>query len=457
MLMVSSVFWQCCTSGESSSASVMPKDSVQILIMTKGKEAVPLGYHDDFGNLVNFDAGENVMQSVKTVEDLNQRVSFPLPDTLGRLDFYEENGYWFARSADSALNRLLNFEVFYRKEMDPVLPAWSFLKFYVPENKDFFKDPSIREGLINEHFRKKRAYLSAYAAKGVPDTSIVKVWEPILKYERLNYRLLLTKPDQWDKSYIKDLSDLKKEYKDEALLVSMPVYRKGLLMVSLFLDYLEYGNHDSFEKARLSIHKHFEGKHREFLMAGLLNRCKSDMSPLKYTEEEFRKASTEFLATCQTPAYKTYISRLISNDMLAVDDNEVLDLSGKKKRFDQLNDSALAYIDFWASWCGPCRAEMPDSKKLKEQFGRKGVRFIYISLDENPAAWQLAMKQLRLHVADSYIIPETKDSEILQKYKINSIPRYMIMDREGKVINANAPRPSDPQIAGVLEEALKNS
>ncbi|UTA67905.1 TlpA disulfide reductase family protein [Emticicia sp. 21SJ11W-3] len=134
------------------------------------------------------------------------------------------------------------------------------------------------------------------------------------------------------------------------------------------------------------------------------------------------------------------------------------DLIGTNKQVKSLAKilkNQLTYIDFWASWCVPCRQEMPDSKKLAIDYKNKGINFIYISMDDNPVAWQKAIKQIGLSETHNYLLPKGNDSEIAKKLKIVAIPRYIIMDKEGRVINSDAPRPSDPKIREIFDVMLK--
>lgn len=113
------------------------------------------------------------------------------------------------------------------------------------------------------------------------------------------------------------------------------------------------------------------------------------------------------------------------------------------------------YVDFWASWCAPCRAQMPASKKLKEEYGKKGIGFVYVSTDEDANAWKKAAKQLNLLPQYSYVLPSGNESAVAQRFNITSIPRYLIIDAKGNVISDQAPIPSDPKIKQMFNKLLK--
>ena len=112
---------------------------------------------------------------------------------------------------------------------------------------------------------------------------------------------------------------------------------------------------------------------------------------------------------------------------------------------------SLVYVDVWATWCGPCKAEIPFLKKLEEDYHGKKITFLSVSVDTDRAAWlkMVADKELggvQLW-ADGW-------SEITKSYAIFGIPRFLLFNAEGKVISTNAARPSSPEIRTLIDASL---
>ncbi len=132
------------------------------------------------------------------------------------------------------------------------------------------------------------------------------------------------------------------------------------------------------------------------------------------------------------------------------------DLKGNKFSFEDLKGKVI-YVDFWASWCGPCRQQFPFSKKIHEELTekeKKKIVFLYISIDDEQDSWKKAIEQLKLDNGEHGFSPGGWNSEVVQKFQINGIPRYMIIDKKGEVINPDAPRPSDPTILDLLRKLI---
>ncbi|WP_375581308.1 TlpA disulfide reductase family protein [Marivirga tractuosa] len=101
----------------------------------------------------------------------------------------------------------------------------------------------------------------------------------------------------------------------------------------------------------------------------------------------------------------------------------------------------VVYIDVWATWCAPCIAEHPYMEELQKQYEDEDVAFIAISVDSSPEPWQKMVKKKELGGIHLYA-EGAWDATIMQKYGISGIPRFILIDQEGKIVNANAARPS---------------
>jgi thiol-disulfide isomerase/thioredoxin len=142
-----------------------------------------------------------------------------------------------------------------------------------------------------------------------------------------------------------------------------------------------------------------------------------------------------------------------------LDGNPAPDIKGITVLGDSISLTSLkgkvVYLDFWATWCGPCRAEFPKSIELKKQFEvRDDVVFMYVSVDEETEKWQKYVKE---H-------PELKGLHVNgygdyregfgKAYGIGGIPHYVLINKEGIVVESNAPRPSDERTVALIKEQL---
>lgn len=117
----------------------------------------------------------------------------------------------------------------------------------------------------------------------------------------------------------------------------------------------------------------------------------------------------------------------------------------------------LVYIDLWATWCGPCKAEIPYMKKIEEDYHGKNIVFISLSLDKSKdnQKWKDFVKKEQLKGIQ---IMADKDfgSDVAKNYDVNAIPRFLLFDTKGNIINADALRPSNPELRVQLDKLLKS-
>ncbi len=133
------------------------------------------------------------------------------------------------------------------------------------------------------------------------------------------------------------------------------------------------------------------------------------------------------------------------------------DKKGKEKSFDEIVKEfkgKVVYVDFWASWCPPCRGEMPHSKQLHEQFkDNKNVVFLYITLDRTEDAWKNGIQKMDIRGYHWYP-SEIQRQDFMTRFGISGIPRYMLIDKKGTVVNADASRPSSGTIPQSIQALL---
>lgn len=128
-------------------------------------------------------------------------------------------------------------------------------------------------------------------------------------------------------------------------------------------------------------------------------------------------------------------------------------IKGKEVALDDLKGK-LVYIDIWATWCGPCKGEIPYLQKLEKDYHNKPIHFVSISIDEDKEAWQQMVKEQKLGGIQLFAEGAWK-SNLAQAYQVQGIPRFILLDKQGNIISADAPRPSTDKIRTLIDKWLK--
>ncbi len=105
------------------------------------------------------------------------------------------------------------------------------------------------------------------------------------------------------------------------------------------------------------------------------------------------------------------------------------------------------YIDMWATWCGPCKREMPYLKALEEEFKDAEIVFVGLSVDKDKAAWENMVRKGELTGVQLYL---GTGSSFQEAYRVEGIPRFILLDKNGVIISNDMSRPSAKETAQTL-------
>ena len=113
------------------------------------------------------------------------------------------------------------------------------------------------------------------------------------------------------------------------------------------------------------------------------------------------------------------------------------------------------YVDVWATWCGPCIREIPSLKEVEADYHNKNIEFVSISIDaaKDYEKWRSMVTTKELGGIQLMAENDWKSSFAVA-YNILGIPRFILIDPEGNIVSADAPRPSDPKLRELLNELI---
>ena len=177
----------------------------------------------------------------------------------------------------------------------------------------------------------------------------------------------------------------------------------------------------------------------KLLIKKLVNDDESISKQLEILTDEIDSKRERKLSIINKPQNgESYIDFTYENDI-----GEAVSLSSFK--------GSLVYVDVWATWCGPCKAEIPYLKSLEQDYHEQNIVFLSVSVDTNKDEWLKMVKEEELGGvqlwADGW-------SQITKDYAIFGIPRFMLFSKDGKVISNDAPRPSNDQTRKLFDKYL---
>ena len=178
------------------------------------------------------------------------------------------------------------------------------------------------------------------------------------------------------------------------------------------------------------------------------------------SNEHFAELYQTIIKICDDTLYKKMFTKKYQSleKLLKGNDSPLFaykDIDGNLIRLEDLKGK-FVYIDVWATWCSPCRREIPFLKKLEEEFKGKDIAFVSISVDraKDYEKWKKMvhnkeMKGYQLFADKSW------NSDFVRAYQIRGIPTFILIDKKGKIISASAKRPSNPALKEELNKLLQ--
>lgn len=170
-----------------------------------------------------------------------------------------------------------------------------------------------------------------------------------------------------------------------------------------------------------------------------------DVSEDKWVEAYFQGADSALVAP---------VERSTFND----DFSDFVPFDNKSSDYEKAFKDKVVYLDFWASWCEPCRKETPYLQEIKEKYSEDELSIVSISLDklEGMDKWTEAINSLNMPWFN-YLLKGGFEHYLIKQLEIQAIPWYMLIDKNGKIAAPHAPRPSDPRIEGLLDKLINEN
>lgn len=326
-------------------------------------------------------------------------------------------------------------------------------------NMDLFH----RDSLLKRDYAANLEFIQQYASVHNVSESQHKILKKFLFYKfaaaRLNFHM---KNASKVVAYIAANNALYASIEKEVQCDTCSIYPNYDYLVRLFAKiFIADPDKDRIEVVYEKYHNYFKGSTREHLLYDLVKfgGIFNDTRPSPELAERFISESVDTLLGNHIKAIYQHFnaeSNLAGNNKMPLS-TQLSDYNNNKLTWEKLLKNyrgKVLYVDFWASWCGPCRTSIPASVALQRKFAADSFAVIFVSIDENIVDWKDASAAHNLKPNDSYIIHSPQQSSLKKKYAIDFIPRYFLVNKVSNIVDPNAPAPGVEKIVQQIRELL---
>lgn len=230
--------------------------------------------------------------------------------------------------------------------------------------------------------------------------------------------------------------------------------------IQLPVEEMLIGPVDSLKDATLMTHAliktaNYPPSIREFLIAFNLEHWLSARGITPKTDSMYTDLKRTYPASRYLPAMtRRYNEWLAVATGSPAPEFEGYTPDGKKISIKDLKGK-IVYVDVWATWCGPCVAEIPFSKKLQEELKNDDrIQFLNVSIDTQRSAWEQFLEKDKAWKGHHIILDPEKNIAFSRAYKLFGVPDYILIDQRGNIVTVKAPRPSDKNIRKEIQQLL---
>lgn len=175
-----------------------------------------------------------------------------------------------------------------------------------------------------------------------------------------------------------------------------------------------------------------------------------------YPETTVRRYVTDYYSITGDSSFENMQTSSESDASTTLYDALLEDNDGNELTLKEIinnNRGNVIYVDVWASWCAPCRAQIPKSHELQQKLSDAKIVFLFLSVDTDSHAWHLAVNEESYAMKNTYRFVD-QDNSFTTGQRIRTIPRYLIINPNGVIINPDADRPSSSKIENELKRLL---